>query len=105
MAYFQGQLKTFRVPLALVGTPFQQKVWQALLDIPYGTYVSYGDVARAAGFTPGHGRPVGTAVGRNPITIIVPCHRVLAGNGKLTGYTGGLARKLALLEIEGFALQ
>src|SRR5690606_23989070 len=103
-AYFQGKLKTFRVPLGLNGTPFQRKVWQALLDIPYGEYVSYGDVARAAGLTPGHSRPVGTAVGRNPITIIVPCHRVLAGNGRLNGYTGGLERKFALLELEGFTL-
>jgi len=102
--YFHGTRKVFTVPLQLEGTDFQKKVWRALLAIPYGEYVSYGDVALAAGLTPQHGRPVGTAVGRNPITIIVPCHRVLAGNGRLNGYTGGLERKFALLELEGFTL-
>lgn len=105
LEYFQGRRQTFTVPLHLDGTPFQKKVWRALLEIPYGEYVSYGDVAHAAGLTPGHGRPVGTAVGRNPITIIVPCHRVLASNGRLNGYSGGLERKLALLKIEGFTLR
>ncbi|MDS1141518.1 methylated-DNA--[protein]-cysteine S-methyltransferase [Pusillimonas sp. SM2304] len=102
--YFLGRRKVFTVPLQLDGTEFQVKVWQALLTIPYGEYVSYGDVAQAAGLKPQHGRPVGTAVGRNPITIIVPCHRVLAGTGRLNGYTGGLERKFALLELEGFTL-
>lgn len=102
--YFEGKRKVFAVPLHLEGTDFQKKVWQALLGIPYGEYVSYGDVALAAGLTPGHGRAVGTAVGRNPLTIIVPCHRVLASTGRLNGYTGGLERKFALLELEGFTL-
>lgn len=100
--YFKGDRRTFDVPLQLEGTAFQKAVWKALLSIPYGEYVSYGDVARRAGLSAGHGRAVGTAVGRNPLTILVPCHRVLSSSGKLNGYTGGLARKLALLQIEGF---
>ncbi len=102
--YFAGRRRTFSVPLHLEGTAFQKKVWEALLAIPYGEYVSYGDVALAAGLTAGHGRPVGTAVGRNPITLIVPCHRVLSSAGRLNGYTGGLERKFALLELEGLIL-
>lgn len=102
--YFSGRRKVFSVPLRLEGTAFQKKVWEALLTIPYGEYVSYGDVALAAGLTTGHGRPVGTAVGRNPITLIVPCHRVLSSAGTLNGYTGGLERKFALLELEGLIL-
>ena len=103
--YFAGRLTVFTVPLCLEGTDFQKKVWQALLNIPYGECVSYGDVAKMAGLTAQHGRPVGTAVGRNPLTIIVPCHRVLAGSGRLNGYTGGLERKFALLALEGFSLR
>ncbi|TCT10068.1 methylated-DNA--[protein]-cysteine S-methyltransferase [Paralcaligenes ureilyticus] len=103
--YFAGQRQTFDIPLALSGTVFQKKVWDALRTISYGQTVSYGDVARTAGFSAQHSRPVGAAVGRNPITIIIPCHRVLSGTGTLTGYTGGLERKVALLELEGFALQ
>lgn len=102
--YFRGERKAFTLPLAAEGTDFQKKVWRALLAIPYGQSVSYGEVARAAGLTPRHGRPVGTAVGRNPIAIIIPCHRVLGGAGTLTGYSGGLERKFALLELEGFSL-
>lgn len=102
--YFQGKRQVFTVPIHLEGSDFQKKIWQALLTIPYGEYVSYGDVALTAGLTAQHGRPVGTAVGRNPLTIIVPCHRVLAGSGRLNGYTGGLERKLALLQLEGFTL-
>ncbi|WP_370632060.1 methylated-DNA--[protein]-cysteine S-methyltransferase [Pusillimonas sp. MFBS29] len=102
--YFNGDRRVFGVPLHLHGTDFQIKVWEALLAIPYGEYVSYGDVALSAGLTAQHGRPVGTAVGRNPVSIIVPCHRVLAGSGRLNGYTGGLERKFALLELEGFTL-
>jgi len=102
--YFAGRRRNFDVPLAVSGTDFQKRVWDALLSIPYGKAVSYGDVARVAGLSPQHGRPVGTAVGRNPVTIIIPCHRVLSHSGRLTGYTGGLARKLALLELEGFEL-
>ncbi len=103
-AYFRCELKSFTVPLHVEGTEFQKKVWRALLDIPYGESASYGDVASSAGLGPQHGRPVGTAVGRNPISIIIPCHRVLGGGGTLTGYTGGLARKVSLLQLEGFTL-
>ncbi|MEO6986868.1 MAG: methylated-DNA--[protein]-cysteine S-methyltransferase [Paralcaligenes sp.] len=103
--YFTGQRQAFDIPLALSGTAFQKKVWDALLTIAYGQTVSYGDVARAAGLSTKHSRPVGAAVGRNPVTIIVPCHRVLSRTGTLTGYTGGLERKVALLELEGFTLR
>lgn len=102
--YFEGKRQVFDVPLRPQGTKFQQKVWQALMQIPYGKLVSYGDIAREAGLSSGHGRAVGTAVGRNPLTIIVPCHRVVSSSGTLTGYSGGLDRKLALLQLEGFSL-
>jgi methylated-DNA-[protein]-cysteine S-methyltransferase len=102
--YFNHGRQVFSVPLLLQGTDFQKKVWKALLDIPYGHCASYGDVATAAGLTAQHGRPVGTAVGRNPVTIMVPCHRVLSCAGRLNGYTGGLERKFALLQLEGFTL-
>lgn len=103
-AYFRSERRSFTVPLHVEGTEFQKKIWRALLDIPYGESASYGDVARTAGLTPQHGRPTGTAVGRNPISIIIPCHRVLGGGGVLTGYTGGLDRKLMLLQLEGFRM-
>ncbi|NYT60957.1 methylated-DNA--[protein]-cysteine S-methyltransferase [Alcaligenaceae bacterium] len=102
--YFYGERTEFDVPLEVEGTEFQKKVWRALRDIPYGQSVSYTDVARTAGLTAHHGRPVGTAVGRNPISIIIPCHRVLSSAGALAGYTGGLERKFALLKLEGFSL-
>lgn len=102
--YFAGHRKVFDLPLAMHGTAFQKRIWDALLTIPYGTVVSYGDVACTAGFTSRYGRPAGAAVGCNPITIVVPCHRVVASSHALTGYTGGLRRKLALLELEGLAL-
>lgn len=102
--YFQGRRRNFGTPLRPQGTAFQKKVWDALLEIPYGELVSYGDVARSAGLSAGHGRAVGAAVGRNPLSIIIPCHRVVSGSGLLTGYSGGLDRKLALLELEGFSL-
>lgn len=101
--YFHGERTGFTVPLEIDGTDFQKKIWRALLEIPYGQSVSYADVARAAGLTAHHGRPVGTAVGRNPVAIVIPCHRVLSSAGTLAGYTGGLERKLALLELEGFS--
>ncbi len=101
MQYFAGQRQEFTLPLQPAGTPFQKKVWQALLAIPYAQLRSYGELANEAGLSMQHGRPVGTAVGRNPISIIIPCHRVLSASGALTGYTGGLHRKLALLELEG----
>jgi methylated-DNA-[protein]-cysteine S-methyltransferase len=99
--YFAGQRSRFEVPLDLTcGTAFQQSVWQALLAIPYGRTASYGDVSRRVG-KPTAVRAVGAAVGRNPVSIIVPCHRVMGANGSLTGYAGGLDRKTALLKLEG----
>ena len=99
-AYFARQLKKFSVPLDWHGTAFQESVWQALAAIPYGETVSYTDIARAIG-RPQSARPTGGAVGRNPIPIIVPCHRVIGSDHTLTGFTGGLNIKVALLELEG----
>lgn len=99
--FFAGRTACFDVPLQLDGSAFQQRVWQALARIPYGSVVSYGDIAVELGMGREHARAVGGATGRNPISIIVPCHRVLAGNGALTGYAGGLHRKQALLALEG----
>lgn len=98
-AYFAGQRTTFDLPLALRGTQFQQRVWTALTGIPYGQTVSYGELAQRLG-QPNASRAVGLANGRNPISIIVPCHRVIGANGKLTGYGGGIGRKEALLALE-----
>lgn len=103
--YFAGQRKVFDVPMAPPGTAFQRKVWDALLTIPCGQTVSYGDVALRAGMEARHSRPVGAAVGANPISILIPCHRVLASNHSLNGYGGGLNRKIRLLELEGFAIR
>ena len=102
--YFTGQRNAFDVPLDLrCGTAFQQSVWQALLAIPQGAVISYSEVSRRIG-NPAAVRAVGGAIGRNPVSIIVPCHRVTGANGALTGYAGGLERKTALLRLEG-ALQ
>jgi methylated-DNA-[protein]-cysteine S-methyltransferase len=98
-AYFAGELTEFDVTLRLDGTEFQQRVWNALRDIPYGETVSYGELAARVG-NPGASRAVGLANGRNPVAIIVPCHRVIGASGSLTGYGGGLDRKRALLELE-----
>ena len=98
--YFAGELKQFSVPLDWQGTDFQQSVWEALTHIPYGETVSYADVARAIG-RPKSARPTGGAVGANPLPIIVPCHRVIGSDQTLTGFTGGLNIKVALLELEG----
>jgi methylated-DNA-[protein]-cysteine S-methyltransferase len=98
-AYFAGELKEFTVPLRLEGTPFQRRVWDQLRRIPYGETRSYGDLAAALG-SPGASRAVGLANGRNPVGIIVPCHRVIGASGSLTGYGGGLDRKRRLLEFE-----
>ncbi|AIX74412.1 MAG: methylated-DNA--[protein]-cysteine S-methyltransferase [Mixta calida] len=98
-AYFAGELKQFTVPLDFVGTEFQKKVWQALVAIPYGETRSYSEIARAIGH-PAAVRAVGAANGRNPISIIAPCHRVIGANGKLTGFAGGLDAKAFLLAIE-----
>ncbi|HEX4933409.1 MAG TPA: methylated-DNA--[protein]-cysteine S-methyltransferase [Gemmatimonadaceae bacterium] len=97
--YFAGTRVTFEIPLAPDGTEFQRRVWMALRDIPYARTVSYGDIAREIG-NPKGVRAVGLANGRNPISIIVPCHRVIGANGSLTGYGGGLDRKRWLLEHE-----
>lgn len=98
-AYFAGRLRQFDLPLAARGTPFQQSVWQALGDIPYGETVSYLEIARTIG-NPKAVRAVGAANGRNPLSIIVPCHRVIGRRGALTGYAGGLPIKQWLLELE-----
>lgn len=99
--YFAGRRQGFALPLDLShGTAFQQSVWQALLAIPAGRTTSYGALSRGVG-RPAAVRAVGAAVGRNPISVIVPCHRVLGAGGALTGYAGGLDRKTALLELEG----
>ena len=98
-AYFDGRLTRFDVPLRLEGTEFQRRVWDALLQIPYGETASYGEIAARIG-APGAARAVGLANGRNPVGIIVPCHRVIGSDGSLTGYGGGLDRKLTLLQLE-----
>lgn len=98
--YFAGRRHAFDLPLASHGTSFQQRVWHALRTIPFGTTWSYADLARAIG-QPNAVRAVGAANGRNPIPIIVPCHRVIGSSGALTGFAGGLDTKLALLRLEG----
>ena len=98
--YFAGQRRTFSFPLDLRGTDFQVACWRALLAIPYGETRSYGDIARAVGRPQGF-RAVGMANNRNPIAIVVPCHRVIASDGTLCGYGGGLDTKRKLLELEG----
>jgi methylated-DNA-[protein]-cysteine S-methyltransferase len=98
-AYFKSDLKTFDLPLAPQGTDFQQRVWNALLKIPFGKTSSYADVAVKIG-APKAMRAVGAANGRNPIAIIVPCHRVIGANGALTGFGGGMERKQFLLALE-----
>ncbi len=98
-AYLCGRLKVFSVPLAPLGTPFMQRVWQILCTIPYGTTLTYRDVAVAAG-NPFAARAVGMANNRNPVPIFIPCHRVIGSNGALTGYRGGLKLKKALLKLE-----
>jgi methylated-DNA-[protein]-cysteine S-methyltransferase len=100
-AYFAGELRVFDLQLAPSGTAFQRKVWQALRDIPYGQTESYGALAKRIN-SPKASRAVGMANGHNPISIIVPCHRVIGSNGSLTGYGGGIERKHWLLEHEGY---
>lgn len=102
--YFGGQRTTFSVPLDTSGTKFQLAVWHALREIPFGQTVSYGSIARGIG-RPRAAHAVGGAVGRNPVAIIVPCHRVLGADGALTGYAGGLERKKWLLEHERRVLE
>ncbi len=98
-AYFCGEALVFDVPLDLQGTPFQRSVWQALLAIPGGETRSYGEIAKVLG-TASAVRAVGGAIGRNPVSVIVPCHRVVGSDGSLTGYAGGVDRKRALLALE-----
>jgi methylated-DNA-[protein]-cysteine S-methyltransferase len=99
--YFGGKRSTFDLPLDLAtGTPFQQSVWRALIAIPHGATTNYGALSRGIG-VPSAARAVGAAVGRNPVSIVVPCHRVLGTGGSLTGYAGGIERKSALLKLEG----
>jgi methylated-DNA-[protein]-cysteine S-methyltransferase len=108
-AYFAGERQTFELDLDLRGTPFQEEVWRQLIEIPYGTTTTYGEVAGrvdeslyAPDLEP-YGRPraVGAAIGRNPVPVVVACHRVIGADGSLTGYYGGLQRKRTLLELEG----
>ncbi len=98
-AYFAGELTDFDLPLQMQGTEFQRRVWAALCEIPYGKTISYGELARWVG-NPKASRAVGLANGRNPVAIVVPCHRVIGADGSLTGYGGGLDRKVWLLEHE-----
>jgi len=98
-AYFAGELESFDLPLAPRGTPFQLAVWRRLCEIPYGETISYGELARRLG-NPNASRAVGLANGSNPIPIVIPCHRVIGSNGKLTGYGGGLPIKEKLLALE-----
>jgi methylated-DNA-[protein]-cysteine S-methyltransferase len=97
--YFEGTRRTFELPLELVGTPFQRRAWLALANIPYATTVSYGEQARRIG-VPRAARAIGAANGRNPLSIVLPCHRVVGAGGALTGYGGGLDAKRRLLDHE-----
>lgn len=101
--YFDGSRHSFELELALNGSPFELKVWNALLEIPYGETVSYSQIAAALG-QPSAARAVGLANGRNPVAVIVPCHRVIGADGTLTGYGGGLERKRLLLDLEAGVL-
>ena len=98
-AYFAGELTEFDLPLATGGAPFQQRVWAELQKIPYGSTISYGELARRIG-APKASRAVGAANGSNPVSIIIPCHRLIGSNGNLTGYGGGIERKRFLLGLE-----
>ena len=98
-AYFAGEAVTFDVPLALGGTPFQERVWAALREIPHGETISYGTLAARVG-QPRAAQAVGAANGQNPAAVVVPCHRVVGADGALVGYAGGLGRKRALLDLE-----
>lgn len=98
--YFAGKRRRFAVPLAPDGTPFQRAVWKAISTVGFGETITYSELARRAR-RPGSARAAGAATGRNPLGILVPCHRILGSNGSLTGYAGGLQRKRALLKLEG----
>ncbi|MFJ4521180.1 methylated-DNA--[protein]-cysteine S-methyltransferase [Streptomyces sp. NPDC088810] len=100
-AYFAGDLKEFRLPLRATGTAFRQRVWAALDEVPYGATVTYGEIAARIGAPRAAVRAVGGAIGANPLLILRPCHRVIGANGSMTGYAGGLERKVRLLTLEG----
>ncbi|MET9345514.1 methylated-DNA--[protein]-cysteine S-methyltransferase [Streptomyces termitum] len=100
-AYFAGEPVRFDLPFAVAGTEFQRRVWAALEEIPYGTTVSYGEIGRAVGVAGAGVRAVGTAIGRNPLLVVRPCHRVIGADGSLRGYAAGPERKRSLLELEG----
>ncbi len=101
--YFAGERTAFEIPVRLAGAPFDRRVWEALRAIPHGATVTYGELAEGIG-APGHARAVGSANARNPVAVVVPCHRVIGAGGKLTGYGGGIERKRALLALEGAIL-
>jgi methylated-DNA-[protein]-cysteine S-methyltransferase len=101
--YFAGRRRSFDLPVDLAGSPFQRRVWEALRAIPYGETISYGELARRV-HPSASPRAVGTANGRNPVCVIVPCHRVIGADGSLTGYAGGLERKRLLLDLESGVL-
>jgi methylated-DNA-[protein]-cysteine S-methyltransferase len=101
--YFAGERREFDLPLDLAGTPFQRRAWLALATIPYGTTISYGEQARRLD-APGSARAVGSANARNPVSIVLPCHRVVGADGRLTGYGGGIDAKRTLLEHEARVL-
>ncbi len=107
--YFSGREPDFHLPLAPAGSEFRQAVWKILLEIPYGQVITYGDIAKRLAVEGNRGnlsaRPVGGAVGHNPISILIPCHRVVGANGSLTGYAGGIANKIKLLKLEGVAVE
>ena len=98
--YFAGKRETFELPLAPRGTEFQQRVWKEIARVRYGETLTYGELAARAGAA-GHARAAGAATGRNPLGVVVPCHRIVGADGSLTGYAGGLERKRGLLEREG----
>ena len=98
--YFAGKRTGFDLPLAPRGSTFQQRVWDEIARVPYGETITYGELAKRAG-APGQARAAGAATGRNPLGVVVPCHRIVGADGSLTGYAGGLERKRGLLELEG----
>jgi methylated-DNA-[protein]-cysteine S-methyltransferase len=98
--YFAGGRTAFDLPLAPVGTPFQRRVWRAIAGVPFGTTISYAELARRIG-TPSAVRAAAAATGRNPLTVVIPCHRIVGSDGRMTGYAGGVERKRALLDLEG----
>ena len=103
--YFAGTRRVFDLPLRPHGTDFQARVWAAVARVPWGTTTTYGEIVRTLGLAAGSARAVGAANGANPLPVVVPCHRVVGGDGSLTGYAGGLPRKEALLRLEGLGAQ